>query len=140
MAHFEMSQVIKSEEGLASEKILAFIKRRLICVSKYKTLAETGNVLEIKGRIPERIFTPVVKFNANISVETNGEKAKVLVGIDTRPNLFFFALMLIGLPLCLIGVGFPIVIIAIVLWSTQKRKPQRAIEELLRVTTTEFSF
>ena len=140
MAHFELSQVIKSEAELSSGKIIEFIKRRLASASKYRTLSETGNSLQIKGRIRERVFTPVVKYTANITVETNGEKAKVLVGVDTKPNLIFFAMLLFGLPLCIIGIGFPIVIVTLVLWAVQKSKPQKAIEDLLRTMTTEFSF
>lgn len=144
MAHFELSQVIKSEKELSASRIVEFVKQRLENSCKYQVLSETADALEIQGRVRERFFTPVCRFTARFATQVAGDKAKILVSIDTRPNLIMYAIiafaLLFMLTVILLPVGVLMIGVAIVLWVTQKARPQRTIEDILRVANTEFSF
>lgn len=144
MAHFELSQIIKSEKELSASGIADFVKQRLGDACKYRVLSQTGNSIEVRGRVRERFFTPVVRFTARLTTEVVGDKAKVLVSVDTRPNWIVIMIILFAL-LCICTIililpGVMFIIVAIVLWVTQAAKPKRMFEDILRVASTEFSF
>ena len=114
-------------------QIKDFIKRQLATPCGYKIIADSGNSLSIKGSVTEGVFTPVTKFQAIFEFKIEEDKVRMRVNGGSSPNWIFWILLIIGL---FTGI---VLLIAFVLYFTQRNKPKEIFDGILNSVDTEFS-
>ena len=133
MAHFDLSQKIKTEKELNAEEIKAFIKEHLRKPCKFKVVSEDGSSMKIKGAAQEVVFTPMTNFNATFTIRAEKDKARMEIIGNSSPNWIFWLFIIIGL----FTFG-TFIVIGIVLFLLQMNKPRKVLEDLLKSFDSEY--
>lgn len=132
MANFEVSRRIQSDRAMDSHAVRDFIKEKLGNTSKFTVSSETNTNMVLEGRVKESVFTPMTKFEANVEVRVENDKARISIRGKSSPNWVFWIFFLVGL---FTGI---FLLIALVLFFVQRNKPKETFEGILGALETEF--
>jgi hypothetical protein len=125
MSALTITKIIESDENISKDIIIEKIEEALKKeFNKVKIIDGKDGVPELRCRVKTKLLNPIVSIRGPIKIQTKGNKAKVMIDVDTKTNGWFWFTLIIGL------FFLPLLIMMFFMYSSQKKSSIKSFEKV----------